>query len=211
MHASQIVAEFNRALDVTFSPPSTLLEEVERLLGQLTNIAPRNKTMRHRELVRSVNAKFRFNAERVHSLLTTAATNGTTFNYHEKNAIADAYDFADVDALRQTLECIPSARLVAARAADLIRRFDPIAEAETIRLLHAELRNPTLARKDSKPKDWSSEILASLFSAFVYRTKKRSERLHILAYALQQCSCFFPVQNKGSPAILGDVEDMPPI
>lgn len=173
-----LLAEFNRILGVRFVPPAQLWETLCLALGKLEQISPLPFEVRQRLLLGCVNEKFDLNHAAVQEFLSFAAAHTATFNYHEKAAIRYAFDFGEegvvVEALRKDKVLTSSAR-------DGLRlRFTPIPASVTVARLHDELKCPTLTRKDSKPRNWSDEILSSLLAAFLYSSFSE-QTLHELA------------------------------
>ncbi|MGH9426854.1 MAG: hypothetical protein ACRD2L_11210, partial [Terriglobia bacterium] len=165
---STLLREFEEILQVEFAPDFVLLAQVDDLLEKLQEIAPLPRQDRQEALLAHVNSKFRFNGDRIHDFFTHAANRGVTFNYHEKVEISRAFDLSSTTRLDCFLRTLDAERLDEKLIRELEERFNPLSRKESIRLLHSELTSPTLTRKDSKPRDWSQEILTSLFSAFVY-------------------------------------------
>ena len=168
MTFEELLSEFSKTLRVRFRPSTVLGGEVESLLNHLSSVTPLTPRERRSVLLTHVNRKFRLNAEALRHVFAYAAHAGVTFNYHEKLDLATAYDSSDRGRLQDLLERHAVAQGRPVLCEELLRRFDPTDEETTIRVLHSELRQPTLVRKDSKPRDWSCEILSSLFGAFVY-------------------------------------------
>src|SRR5690606_15808077 len=97
-------------------------------------------------------------------LYATLAEQRTTFNYHEKQLLAHAFDHREIVTFNQVL------RGKGLDASQYSNFFRPALEEETVARLHSELRNPTLVRKDSKPRDWSKEILTAMMGGFIFKS-----------------------------------------
>jgi DNA modification methylase len=164
--ARTLLAEFRSTLHVGFDPAPDLLSATDAFLNSLAGELARSEKERLRRLIGHVNCKFRFNSTAVNDFLATAAMLGKVFNYHDKVAINRAFDHSDA---RSLLDLLSSrADFDRSEGNILAKKFRPIPPEETIQRLHSELISPTLVRKDSKPRDWSQEILRSLFGAFVF-------------------------------------------
>jgi DNA modification methylase len=172
--STDLLDEFRDVLRLQFTPDRKLLEQTERLLEALGAQRRRVPRDRRRYLLAHVNEKFRFNAERIAAFLGEAAKDGVTFNYHEKNDIAFAFDLCDAPKLESLLQALPKLSGRGDLINQLMQMFDAQSAETTLRRLHDELRSPTLTRKDSKPRDWSSEILSSLLAAHVCSSFPRS-------------------------------------
>lgn len=167
---NKLIREFETILQVSFKPDEALFRDLYPLLKHLADQEPIDKSRREYLLLGYVNSKFRFNADGIRGFLASAARVKVTFNYHEKLQISDAFDTSDNNVLKHVLYKKEIFRKNSQLMVDINKNFKPIAGDETISRLHSELREPTLTRKDSKPRDWSKEILSSLFGAFVYRS-----------------------------------------
>lgn len=178
MTADDLIAEFQLTLGIRFSPSSALYQRLSSSLDRLRDQSLRNAEDRRRLLLGSVNEKFDLNHAAAQEFLTTAARGGVTFNYHGKKDIRHAFDYHDAQCLRTLLRATKG--LSDELQAALTSRFNPVPFDYTIARLRAELLSPTLTRKDSKPKDWSAEILTSLFGAFVFLSFG-DKAMHMLA------------------------------
>ena len=168
MKLNNLLDEFNATLGVAFQPDAEFVVKVENFLTALHQEQTVDKSERACLLITHANKKFDFNSAQIATFLAHAAEHGVTFNYHEKNVIRDAFNSGDERQLRVLLDASKKSGLSDAIKINLATHFQPIPKAETIKRLHSELKSPTLVRKDSKPRDWSQEILTSLFAAQAY-------------------------------------------
>lgn len=157
-----LTTEFRHHLKI--EPPSDVRskEKIEDILKKLEGCVPASATERQVRLFALVNRKFEINASAVAAVFGLAAKNKISFNYHEKTRIEAAFDRADHGAFIDILR----AKDVASDG--LENAFKPAPHYETLKRLHAELASPTLVRKDSRPRDWSREIIRSIFGGFVF-------------------------------------------
>ncbi len=168
MKAKDFIKEFSSAVDWAYVPSEEIYASLNNLLSSLRNSELVPKSRRTDLIFYHANKKFKFNADGVRSFLSFAANHGITFNYHEKNVINRAFDEDNKSLLLEMLNCHKTSSNNDELVDLLMSVYSPIHKNATLQQLHSELRNPTLTRKDSKPKDRSYEILTSLFSAYVY-------------------------------------------
>jgi DNA modification methylase len=165
---SSLLSSFNLALGTSFEPTSEVRLETERFLSFAEGREAAEATAMRTALLADVNAKFRLNAANMKAFLTFCAKQKVVFNYHEKVALSNAFDSSDRAAIVSLLEEKRNLRTEQIDAA--LHQVCFLSEQGTLARLHAELVTPTLTRKDSRPRDWSKEILEGLFCAYVCRT-----------------------------------------
>lgn len=169
MKSKDFIAEFSRLTNVDFAPSESLTQELDSLLQRLGAEKPRPESARRAACFTAINGKFRLNSDHIADFFESAASRGLVFNYHEKKIVTEAFDSGRSEAVRSLIDSRLGVDQSDVREA-LMRRFLPCDEQGSLAKLHSELREPTLTRKDSKPKDWSQEILAALFGAYVYNS-----------------------------------------
>ncbi|RLQ22018.1 site-specific DNA-methyltransferase [Seongchinamella sediminis] len=168
MKTEDLISEFNRTIRWSYEPKKEILQGLDDLLEKLKAVNPHSKKVRVSKLFFHINNKFKFNSDGIAAFLGFSAQHGVTFNYHEKIQINKAFDESDATCLVEVFN--GHARLANdTQLCELIKTtFLPISNESSLAKLHSELRSPTLTRKDSKPRDRSDEILAALFSSYVY-------------------------------------------
>ena len=164
---SSLVKHFNKTLGTEFQPSCQVEQEARRFIQFAASSEALSSAAMRSALIADINAKFRFNAAGVKAFLGVCAKQKVVFNYHEKNDIAKAFDSSDADRISELLRV--KRALDAKKCSELASAVEFVDESKTLRLLHSELISPTLTRKDSKPRDWSQEILEGLFCAYVCR------------------------------------------
>ncbi|CAN7462980.1 DNA-methyltransferase [Acidovorax delafieldii] len=117
-------------------------------------------------IVQIINEKFDVNAQCVADFYREAAYRKVTFNYHQKLIIERGFNSSDASLIREVLG---DKGLNKDLSDELLSVFAPVSSDVSLERLRSELRSPTITRKDSKPRDRSYEIMAALYSAFVYR------------------------------------------
>ena len=160
-----VLAEFEQV--TTLRPQMTL--EYQSALTDLCEFL-KDKPLRPREererwLLAHINRKFRLNQIPVASVHREAVGWGTTFNYHEKEAIQQAFDLSDSVAFAQVLQEKGVAELLQDR---LIELFQPIDRDLTIRTLCNEVIHPSKLRIDKGQRQIGRDILLSTLSSFVF-------------------------------------------
>ena len=168
MKSKDFIGEFSREIDWLYQPGNEISTSLENLLSSLREVAPIPKKRRVESIYYHANKKFRFNSEGIKSFLGYAANYGVTFNYHQKVIISSAYYGCNKALLVEMLNSHSKLANSSGLVKSILSVYSPISKEHTLKLLHSELQNPTLTRKDSKPKERSDEILAALFSAYVY-------------------------------------------
>ncbi len=138
-----------------------LLDSASRMIDSIGLDRRIDRHIRRKNLFALVNAKFDFAADCLALVLARAAAQRKTFNYHEKLELASALNRGDMGLLTELVS-------LKGVSLDALDGISPPSHAVTKRLLHSEMKTPTLVRKDSKPRDWSREILCSLFGGFVF-------------------------------------------
>jgi DNA modification methylase len=163
LNLRELVREFSEVLSIRELFVSCDLEaEISAFFELLSPVKPLPTDARRTSLIALVNRKFDINKDQRDALLADCASRGITFNYHEKVRISDAFDTVD----RQAFERILSGK--AGYSDSDMELFTPVSQECTVAYLHRELAVPTLVRKDSKPRDWSQEILESLLGGFAF-------------------------------------------
>lgn len=161
-----LIQEFSQILNVSYSPPAVFFTEMGTFLKSLQVGDLVESDLRRRRLIAHINEKFKFNSEEIASFLSLAANLKISFNYHDKKCISQAYDLCDNQALINLL--FNTKKITHDSVQLLASKFSPLSVEKTMEKFWEQLKTPTLSRKDSKPRDWSTEILSSLFSAYVY-------------------------------------------
>lgn len=157
-----ILEQFQRVLGVSFPNDRRLQSAVSSVFSSVDIAQLRSPAERERHLFALVNRKFDINHPGLSTVYAAGAHRSVVFNYHEKKRISDAFDLNDRSRFEEVV-CRKSPEATA-----LFSYFAPASQTDTLTRLHAELANPTLVRKDSKPRDWSNEILTSLLAGFVF-------------------------------------------
>jgi DNA modification methylase len=127
-------------------------------------------------VARIVNDKFDVNSERIADFYSEAAYRKVTFNYHQKLLVQAGFSKRDIQLVSSALD---EKQLSQDLFEELLLAFAPIPVDVTLARLLSELESPTITRKDSKPKNRADEIMAALYSAFVYRLYPE-EAWHVL-------------------------------
>ena len=176
MNAEDFVREFSNTVKWSYTPSEEIYASLENLLLSVENSELIPKHRRTGCIFYHASRKFKFNADGVRSFLGFSASHKITFNYHEKNVINKAFDENNESII---LDLIRSKEISSSKKLTdlLMSKFSPIDKEGILQRLHSELQSPTLTRKDSKPKDRSCEILASLFCAYLY-TSFSEECIH---------------------------------
>lgn len=152
--------------DARQSIPTKLICEASERIARMSGAVFDSHADRVPTVVRIINEKFDVNAPRVADFYREAANRRVTFNYHQKLIIERGFNSLDERLVSQVLgEKALNEELVE----ELMRFFVPVPAEVTLERLRRELKSPTITRKDSKPRDRSEEIMAALYSAFVYR------------------------------------------
>jgi DNA modification methylase len=146
--------------------PATLVEGATERVRTLADSRIDPDADRTALVARIINEKFDVNAGAVADFYALAAQQGVTFNYHQKVLIVRAFNMSDAHLLKKVLT---ERGVVKSVAQTLAGQFAPAPYDESFAVLRRELTSPTLTRKDSKPRDRSEEIMAALYTAFVYR------------------------------------------
>ena len=162
---SALIHQFNATLNTSYQPSAQVEQETNRFLAFAESAQPLNAAAMRATLIADINAKFRFNADGIKAFLGSCAKEKVVFNYHEKRDISRAFDTADVSSLSNLIS--EKRGISAEKCEQLLASVSFVDESQTLRLLHSELQSPTLTRKDSKPRDWSKEILEGLFCGFI--------------------------------------------
>lgn len=125
----------------------------------------RPKNERTRWLLAHINRKFRLNQVPVAAVYREAAKWGTTFNYHEKEAIQQAFDLSVSAAFVRVLQEKGVAPLLQNR---LLELFQPMGQDLTIKTLGSEVAEPSKLRKEMGERQIGRDILLSTLSSFMF-------------------------------------------
>ena len=195
------LAEFEQV--TTFKP--LLTPEYRSVLNGLCEFLKekplRPRKERARWLLAHINRKFRLNRLPIASVYREAAESGTTFNYHEKEAIQQAFDLSDGAAFARVLKEKGVARLLHNR---LIELFQPIGRDLTIKTLSSEVANPSKLRIEKGERQIGRDILLSTLSSFMFSLAEE-EILHSYfddSYSSEQYETSFWIQlRKNHPEL----------
>lgn len=150
-----------------FAPQLT--PEYESALRGLCNYLEgeplRSRPDRIRRLLAQINRKFRLNNERVARVYAEAARQRTTFNYHEKEAIQEAFDLVDESSFALVLR---EKHLNGQLVDQLVGLFDPISRADSVAAFRREVEHPSKLRIEKADRPIDREILLSALSAFSF-------------------------------------------
>ena len=134
----------------------------------------RCRNERRRLLLAHINRKFRLNRAQIAAVYATAAKHGITFNYHEKEAIQQAFDLSDSIAFIHVLQEKGVNQLLDKA---LCAQFQPINSDGTIEAFANEVAAPSKLRKEKNGRPIGRDILMSTLSSFVFSFAKE-EILH---------------------------------
>lgn len=159
------LSEFKAITGHSIDLPSEYSFALSELSSFLLDKPLRSPEERRNKLLAKINYKFKFNKDRVSKVLARAASYGVTFNYHQKNEINSAFDCLD----RQAFSLLLDAKGVNSDLkSSLEMLFNPIEQAETLRLFLLEVEQPSKLRKDQQGRSVGQEILLSALSSFAY-------------------------------------------
>ena len=120
---------------------------------------------RTRRLLAHINRKFRLNQTLAAAVYATAAKYGTTFNYHEKEVIQQAFDLSDGPTFVRVLQEKGVDRLM---KKVLIKQFRPISRDTTIKAFANEIADPSKLRRKIGERPIGRDILLAALSSFVF-------------------------------------------
>lgn len=165
MRLEDFLREFREIVGTEIELPEDLAEQAKSIISGLPGIPALGAAERRTALLAHINEKLRLNRDRTASTYAAAAERGITFNYLEKRAIEEAFDYADEPRFRQLL----GSKAVPAEARDaILATFNPVSEAETLRHFERECRetvNPRLKKVDPS---MTQGMLLSVFAAYVF-------------------------------------------
>lgn len=125
----------------------------------------RNLEERERDFIALVNKKFELNSKVIAELYAQVAKLGYTFNFHQKNDIQKAFDSNDKDIF---LGVMKSRKINKNEINSLTRLFNPISRRLTLNHIKKECENPSKLRIEEDGRNIKSEILKTLFSAYLW-------------------------------------------
>ena len=161
----EVLAEFEQI--TTFKPhvtPEYMSASID-LCEFLKDKPLRPKNERPRWLLAHINRKFRLNQAPVAAVYGAAAQCGTTFNYHEKEAIQQAFDLSDSTAFAQILQEKGVAQLLKKK---LLELFQPIGRDATVKALVSEVAEPSKLRREKGERQIDRDILVATLSSFMF-------------------------------------------
>lgn len=163
-YATELLRDFNKALDLEFDAPSDLMEAAEKAIIGCKSWKMRGKKERTERLIARINSKLKLNKGRFQEFLDWAAKNHVILNYHDKIDIAKYFDYNDKTRLEHWLSNTVCEK-------NLSYLFNPITKAETLTGLNDLLSTGKVNRSDAKHHDLSEQqkkILRSLFGSYVF-------------------------------------------
>jgi DNA modification methylase len=162
--ARELFRDFLRTLDVQWHAPAEILSAAEDAVDGCVGWTMRSAEDRERRLLGLVNSKLKLNRGRFQIFLDAAAERRVSFNYHDKAAISEWFDFGDFARFGDWI-----------RSQDidptLIGFFRPCTRDETLRGLHEQLSTGHVVRKDAKKSSIETrkaEVLQALFASYVF-------------------------------------------
>ena len=170
----EVLAEFEQV--TTFKPQLTT-----QYMSALVSLCEflKDKPMRPKEdwprwLLAHINHKFRLNHAAVAAVYSAAAESGVTFNYHEKEAIQQAYDLSAPTTFVQVLKEKGVTPLL---QKNLLELFKPICQDSTINAFASEFAEPSKLRREKGGRQIDRDILQATLSSFVFSLAEQ-EILH---------------------------------
>ena len=161
----EILGEFE---DITkFKPqlPPEYAQALFDLCEFLKDKPLRRKSQRRRWLLSHINHKFRLNKSSIAKVYGVAAKSGIVFNYHDKEAIKQAFDLSDQAAfvhIFQEKGLPPSLKI------RLLELFQPMSEQETINALVSEIDQPSKLRIEKGERRIDLHILMTVLASFAF-------------------------------------------
>lgn len=168
-----LVEQFCDELAVDWVPPKDLMAAAADAVRACGCDRAYETARRRRDLIALVNTKFGFNDSGFQYLVDMAARQRVVLNYHDKVELRDCLDHEDLPRLERWL----TRRGLPSNLRELAKPLQPV---DTIRQLHDQLNNPTIARSDARqchPAERRESILRSLFGSFIFRSFP-SELMH---------------------------------
>lgn len=170
----KVLAEFEQVTTFKPLPTPEYMSVLIDLCEFLKDKPLRSKNERTRRLLAHINRKFRLNQAPIAAVYEVAAKCGTTFNYHEKEAIQQAFDLSDVTAFTQTLQKKDATPLL---KKTLLELFQPIDRDATIKAFSSEVTEPSKLRKEKGERQIDRDILLATLSSFMFSLSEE-EVLH---------------------------------
>ncbi len=170
----EVLAEFEQVTTFKPQPTPDYMSALVGLCGFLKDKPLRPKAERTRWLLAHINRKFRLNQAPVAAVYGAAARAGITFNYHEKEALQQAFDLSDMKAFAQLLKEKGVPTLF---QKTLLQLFQPIDRDSTVRALASEVAEPSKLRRPKGERQIGRDILLATLSSFVFSLAKK-EVLH---------------------------------
>ena len=170
----EVLAEFEEATTFKPQPTTEYMAALVNLCEFLKDKPMRPKEDRPRWLLAHINRKFRLNHAAVAAVYGAAAKSGITFNFHEKEAIQQAFDLSAPTAFVQVLK---EKAVTPPLQKKLLELFKPIGRDSTIKAFASEVAEPSKLRRDKEGRQIGRDILQATLSSFVFSLAEQ-ELLH---------------------------------
>lgn len=160
-----LIKEFSEIIGDEVEFTDDYLDELVKISKFLSNKKKNNFNIRKENFIAHVNWKFRINSNQLKKFYSTAASNGITFNYHQKNIIQYSFDSSSINLLEQLFKKI---NIAGSKIDVLLKTFKPASLKETRETIVSECNSPAKLRIPKGSRNIKNEILEALFSAFLY-------------------------------------------
>ena len=161
----EVLTEFEQVTTFKPQPTSEYMSALIDLCEFLKDKPLRPKNGRTRWLLAHINRKFRLNQAPVAAVYGAAAKCGTTFNYHQKEAIQQAFDLSDSIAFARVLQ---ERGITLLLRRTLLELFQPIGRDATVKAFASEIAAPSKLRREKGERQIDRDILLAILSSFMF-------------------------------------------
>ena len=193
----EVLAEFEQVTTFAPEPTDEHMLALVNLCEFLKDKPLRPKKDRCQWLLTHINRKFRLNHAAIAAVFSAAAESGIIFNYHEKEAIQQAFDLSSSAAFCHALK---EKRVTPLLQEKLTELFVPIDPDSTISAFAKEVVEPSNLRRSRDGRRIDRDILQATLSSYVFSITEE-EILHSYfdnAYSPEQYTSSFWLQLRAN-------------
>ena len=163
--AKKVVDELFQILGVLARLPVEYEFALTRLGDFLADKILLDQASRRRHLLARLNWKFRVNQAPIALVYAHAAKKGITFNFHQKTEVQYAFDSSSLEVFENVLRerAVPNEL-----QQELIDKFSPASEEETISVVRSEYLKPSKMRNEREADEVRESIALSAIAALAY-------------------------------------------
>ncbi len=173
--AKKLIEEYNRILNVSWTPPDRVIDRMSDLLAFVPTGAVCSSSERRSRLIQIVKSKFRLNRKPVQEFFNRAARFGIYFDPIDKDQIRRFFDLSDCNFFKKWL-------LEKDLSSTLSSMYKPVSESSVLSHFSSQLVEATINRSDARfgvQDERRASMLEAHFGSWLFQIV---DGTHVLAY-----------------------------